>query len=58
MYGHTTAQDNFGNFSLQRSELDGAMPWSHRAKALLWTSLGIAAWAALILTGYFAWSVL
>jgi hypothetical protein len=60
MYGdtRTAAHDVFVSFSAQRSELDSFVPWSQRAKVLLWTSLGITSWAAVILTGYFAWSAL
>ena len=60
MYGDTAtaAGDVFVSFPAQRSALDGGVPWPHRAKGLLWTSAGIAAWAAVTFTGYFAWSAL
>ena len=56
MYGDTgaTAQDGFGSVILHRS----AAPLSHSPKALLWISLAVASWAAVIFAGYCIWSTL
>ena len=58
MFGDTrvTAHDRFSPVFIQRFTPDGGAPWSHGAKTLLWASLAIAGWAAVIVSGDFVWS--
>jgi hypothetical protein len=60
MFGDTraTTHDGFGVLFIQRSSLDRAVPWPHRAKVLLWTGLVIASWSVVFLAGYSVWSAL
>jgi hypothetical protein len=60
MYGDTgaTAHDRFRGALLSRSSPHDAAPLSYGAKVLLWISLAVGSWAAVILGGYFVWSAL
>ena len=53
-----SAFGRFSTFFIPRSARATDAPWSHSAKVLLWVSLAVASWAAVISTGYFIWSAL